>query len=72
MFKADTQSHVICLVSLFISHNEKRGELTIHHIVMEINASQRFQYVRVDVSTIAFCYYVCKNSEKQQKIQIFL
>ena len=70
MFKADTQSHVICLISLFISHNEKRGESTIHQIVMEINVSQRFQYTRVDVSTITFCYYVCKSSKNEQKIQI--
>ena len=67
---ADPQSHTTGYISLFISYNEKRGESTIHQIVMEINVSQRFQYTRVDVSTITFCYYVCKSSEKKQKPQI--
>ena len=70
MFMADSQSHTIGYVSIFISYNEKRGESTIHQIVMEINVSQRFQYTRVDVSTITFCYYVCKSSKNEQKIQI--
>ena len=70
MFKAGSQSHTIGYISLFISYNEKRGESTIHQIVMEINVSQRFQYTRVDVSTITFCYYVCKSSKNEQKIQI--
>ena len=54
-----TPNAIKSVISLyFISYNEKRGESTIHQIVMEINVSQRFQYARVDVYTSTFdCFY---------------